>query len=189
MSSHHIVREGQEPALLILGFDNFDDEQLGQLLEWSPMVLLAQSVYEKIASMGIKIDAIICTEKNEIYFQESSRFIYTQKRQTTLQAAMDFIVTQAYPAVNIISNAFAVNDFEAYLPLLDVVVFANNKKHYPIKNGFSKWEVSNTMIYVFGNITGHYGTKKIAEHTYITISDGFFGFSFEQNYLFIAQSL
>ncbi|MFD2144372.1 hypothetical protein [Mucilaginibacter antarcticus] len=39
MSSHHIVREKQEPALLVLGLDGFDEEQLGQLLEWSPTLM------------------------------------------------------------------------------------------------------------------------------------------------------
>ncbi|RZK41505.1 MAG: thiamine pyrophosphokinase, partial [Pedobacter sp.] len=40
MSSHHIVREKQEPALYIHQLGNFDEEKLGQLLEWSPTVLV-----------------------------------------------------------------------------------------------------------------------------------------------------
>jgi hypothetical protein len=41
MSSHHIVKEKQEPALYIHHFGNFDEEYLGQLLEWSPTLLVA----------------------------------------------------------------------------------------------------------------------------------------------------
>lgn len=40
MSSHHIVREKQEPALLIMDLNGFNDEHLGQLLEWNPTVLV-----------------------------------------------------------------------------------------------------------------------------------------------------
>lgn len=60
MSSHHIVREKQEPALFILDFDGFDEEYFGQLLEWSPTLVVSEDCYEKIARMGIKIDAVIC---------------------------------------------------------------------------------------------------------------------------------
>ena len=35
MSSHHIVRERQEPALLITDVYSIDPELVGQLLEWS----------------------------------------------------------------------------------------------------------------------------------------------------------
>ena len=42
MSSHHIVREKQEPALLVLGLNNFSTELLGQLLEWNPTVITTE---------------------------------------------------------------------------------------------------------------------------------------------------
>ena len=56
MSSHHVVREKQEPALLVLGLDGFDDELLGQLLEWSPTVITTQQIAERLNAYGIKID-------------------------------------------------------------------------------------------------------------------------------------
>ena len=56
MSSHHIVREKQEPALLVLGLDNFPDELLGQLLEWSPTVITTSQTAEKLVVNGTKID-------------------------------------------------------------------------------------------------------------------------------------
>ena len=59
MSSHHIVREKQEPALYIHHLGNFDEENLGQLLEWSPTIVVAASEYEKALSLGIKIDVVI----------------------------------------------------------------------------------------------------------------------------------
>lgn len=36
MSSHHIVRDDQEPALIIANGAACSSELLGQLLEWSP---------------------------------------------------------------------------------------------------------------------------------------------------------
>lgn len=59
MSSHHIVREKQEPALLVLGVDNFSEELLGQLLEWSPTVITTPHTAEKLDTFGIKVDWVI----------------------------------------------------------------------------------------------------------------------------------
>ena len=56
MSSHHFVKEKQEPALIIADLDGFDEEYLGQLLEWSPTVLVPSHLVEKVISLGIKID-------------------------------------------------------------------------------------------------------------------------------------
>jgi len=189
MSSHHIVREKQEPALLILGLDDFDEEYLGQLLEWSPTVIVAASVYEKLYTLGIKIDVIICNEKLDIHLQESIKFIYNAKTQTILQAGINFLCTHAYPAVNIINDTFNLPDINPFTDKLDIVCFVNNKKYYPIKNNFKKWEISQTTIQTFGNIISYYGLQKIAPHTYITVYDGFFGFSFKQNSLFISETL
>ena len=44
MSSHHIVRDDQEPALIIANGASCSNELLGQLLEWSPIVIVTTCV-------------------------------------------------------------------------------------------------------------------------------------------------
>ncbi len=56
MSSHHFVREGQEPALLII--DAIDDDNLMALLEWSPLVIVTSQALPRVESWGIRIDAV-----------------------------------------------------------------------------------------------------------------------------------
>ena len=56
MSSHHFVKEGQEPALLVV--DAMADDHLLSTLEWSPLVLATSLSAEKIASWGVRIDAV-----------------------------------------------------------------------------------------------------------------------------------
>ena len=56
MSSHHFVKEGQEPALLII--DALADDHLMAILEWSPMVLVVASAMPTVASWGIRVDAV-----------------------------------------------------------------------------------------------------------------------------------
>jgi hypothetical protein len=55
MSSHHFVKEGQEPAVLVLG--NISDwEILGDALEWSPQVIANSTGYHLLLEAGVKVD-------------------------------------------------------------------------------------------------------------------------------------
>lgn len=56
VSSHHFVREGQEPALLIA--DAEADDQIMSILEWSPLIMVTASALPKVVSWGIRIDAV-----------------------------------------------------------------------------------------------------------------------------------
>ena len=59
MSSHHIVRDDQEPALIIANGASCSEELLGQLLEWSPYVIVLDSAVTRAIQLGIKIDVIL----------------------------------------------------------------------------------------------------------------------------------
>ena len=59
MSSHHIVRDDQEPALIIANGASCNIELLGQLLEWSPLVIVLDSAMERVLELGIKVDVLL----------------------------------------------------------------------------------------------------------------------------------
>lgn len=59
MSSHHFVREGQEPALFIV--EPIALQVTQTLLEWVPMVLVAEGALDQVLAWGIKIDAVLST--------------------------------------------------------------------------------------------------------------------------------
>jgi thiamine pyrophosphokinase len=56
MSSHHIIRDKQEPALIIANGEACSMDILDQLLEWSPMVIVLDGALEHVISLGIKVD-------------------------------------------------------------------------------------------------------------------------------------
>ena len=64
MSSHHIVRDEQEPALIILSLKSVESAILDELLEWSPTVILPDHLIEEAAVLGFKFDVVICEESN-----------------------------------------------------------------------------------------------------------------------------
>jgi hypothetical protein len=57
MSSHHFVKEGQEPALYIHEAMSFS--QVESLLEWAPQVITRSSQVERVINWGIKVDVVL----------------------------------------------------------------------------------------------------------------------------------
>ncbi|RYE01561.1 MAG: thiamine pyrophosphokinase, partial [Sphingobacteriaceae bacterium] len=144
MSSHHIVREKQEPALLILELDFFDEEHLGQLLEWSPTVLVNDDAAEKLHSLGIKFDVLL-TQNKPVFLQDNLRIFLV--KEDALKTGLQFLIDEKYPAVNIIAGKRSIHDFLVYADQITLVIFSNNQKIYPVKSGFSKWKAAGEMIY------------------------------------------
>lgn len=65
MSSHHVVRDEQEPAVLLLNPEAFQWDRLSQLMEWSPMLWVKESCLEKVLEWQLKIDGVIIPEASE----------------------------------------------------------------------------------------------------------------------------
>lgn len=65
MSSHHFVKEGQEPALVIVDPLACSFELIGQLIEWCPKVMLLERALEEVLKWNIKIDAVICPQTHQ----------------------------------------------------------------------------------------------------------------------------
>ena len=58
MSSHHTVREKQEPALLIAD-GSIAWNSLFELLEWSPTVVALDGAARRLMEQGVKVDWVI----------------------------------------------------------------------------------------------------------------------------------
>jgi thiamine pyrophosphokinase len=187
MSSHHIVREKQEPALLVLGIDNFPDELLGQLLEWSPTVITTPQPAEKLKAYGIKIDWII-TNDMDADLQSDVKLMSCGDGNLT-DAALSFLISNEYSAVNIVCDELDLKDYEHFANKINMVIFNNSKKIYAINPGFSKWKPAGDVIEVltFGTNVQPKGLEAVKENQFKTTQDGIFSLSFDEPFLFIAE--
>ena len=191
MSSHHIIREKQEPALLILEIDFFDKELLGQLLEWSPTIIVSQDVYEQVWSLGIKIDVVLKQTPDFIETQEHLKS-HDVEDLDLLKSALSFLVAESYPSVNIITTEFQSQHYAAFVSQLDIVVFASNKKIFPIKSGFTKWKPAGDKVFIISEgvtLRSCEGLEMERKNQYLTIKDGFYRLNFEDNFIFIAEEI
>lgn len=188
MSSHHIVREKQEPALLIMSLEGFLTENLGQLLEWSPTVIVDEGMYEHTESLGIKIDGVI-TASADFNAQENTLIIPSDA--DPLEDALKFLVSEQFPAVNIVTNEFALKDYAIFETDINLVIFISNHKIFPVHSGFSKWQAAGEKIVLLHEAQNLQtsGLKEISETVFETEKDGFYTLQFDQPFLFISETI
>jgi len=189
VSSHHIVREKQEPALLVLGLNNFSTEMLGQLLEWNPTVITTEKTAPLLHENGIKIDWIIAGSKYKPMQRDIK--LMPAGTDTPAEAALKYLVTHGYPAVNIITDKIELKDYLFFTDKINLVIFNDDRKIYAVSSGFSKWKPAGEFIEVLTHPHELHcsGLEALGHHRFRTTHDGFFSLKFDQPALFIAESL
>lgn len=161
MSSHHIVRDDQEPALIIANGLECDNELLGQLLEWSPYVVVLDSAIERVLELGIKVDVLLGDfdrNFNTQYYKENHypiEIIHTpDQNKTDLEKAFDYLIEKGHKAVNVVWATgkradHTLNNLSvlaSYRNDLKIVLFDDYSKVYLLPNSFKKWYPKNSII-------------------------------------------
>jgi thiamine pyrophosphokinase len=161
MSSHHIVREDQEPALIIANGAACSKELMGQLLEWSPLVIVLDSAIERVLELGIKVDVLLGDfdrgfdpeQYREV--QYPLEIVYTPDQdKTDLEKAFDFLIDRGIPAVNVIwatgrradHTITNVTNIVRYRDKLKIVVLDDHSKIFLLPQKFEKWYPAGTPI-------------------------------------------
>jgi len=190
MSSHHIVREKQEPALYIHHLGTFDEEYLGQLLEWSPTLIVSSQDYEKVISLGLKVDVVVNSALSDASFQENTKTILA--KDDSLDAVLDYLIAAKYPAVNVIDSASTskLRELGSYVSEISIVIFTDIEKAFAIKSGFSVWKPKDTVYHI--EVISYFETSNLKQRedgSFVVINDGFVEFLFTTPYLFISEML
>ena len=161
MSSHHIVRDKQEPALLIANGEACADELLGQLLEWSPFVVVLDHAAHRVLDLGIKFDVLMGDFDRDFDPQKILERQYPleiipapDQNKTDLEKGIEFLIERGFPAVNIvwatgrrmdhtISN---LTNIIRYKDQIRIVVLDDYSKVFPLRGTFEKWYTAATPI-------------------------------------------
>lgn len=69
MSSHHIIKDNQEPALWIVGND-IDSEIFNQLLGWTPLIYVNEDCLSFTELLGIKVDYVLADLSSPIELKD-----------------------------------------------------------------------------------------------------------------------
>ena len=148
MSSHHFVKEQQEPAVFILAVKGISFETVAPLLEWSPTLLVAQEAVEVVLSWGIKIDVVLGT----LDFQKENRHLLEEQyplrfltvlTRTILEEGIHYLLASQHKGVHLVGFDHQKHqELEEKIHHLDLTLLDGDWKYYPVKGGkFSKWFV------------------------------------------------
>ena len=161
MSSHHIVREKQEPALLIANGESCDPECLGQLLEWSPFVVVLDNAIWRVMDLGIKADVLLGDFDRELDVTavQSAQYpievIHTpDQNKTDLEKGIEFLIERGFPGVNIVWATgrrmdHTLNNLTGivrYKDQIKITIIDDYSIVYPLVGRFDKWLAAGTPI-------------------------------------------
>ncbi|MFY7739746.1 MAG: thiamine diphosphokinase [Flavobacterium sp.] len=161
MSSHHIVRDDQEPALIIANGASCSFELLGQLLEWSPIVVVLDNAIDRVLQLNIKIDVLLGDFDDdfnpEIYKEKQFplEIVHTPNQdKTDLEKAFDYLIEKGHKAVNVVwatgkradHTITNITNIVGYRNKLKIVILDDHSKVFLLPNKFEKWYTKNTPI-------------------------------------------
>ncbi len=171
MSSHHIVRENQEPALLIQDFRALEKELLNQVLEWSPTIITNTYSLDFLLSEEIKVD-IVFSGVPIPFLQEQTSFFSLEG--SFFETAISYLISKSYPAVNILCSE--VDDtIIKYAEDINVVAFCDNRRYVFVKEQYEKWKPKGEKIFVDPKVLkSQVGLRPVGEQSFEMEEDGFF---------------
>jgi thiamine pyrophosphokinase len=154
MSSHHFVKENQEPALIIANGEACSDELLGQLLEWSPFVVVLDGALPRVLERGIRMDAVLgdfdsCPDPAALLAAYGPvELLHTpDQEQTDLEKAIAWLIDKNHHACNIVwaTGRRADHTFNNLITLarfagqIDMVLWDDHSRVFPLRKSFKKW--------------------------------------------------
>ena len=172
MSSHHVVRDEQEPAILIDDPFALQLEFVELLLEWSPTVIVTANALDEVLHWGIKIDVVLANTdqvealKPRLKDQQPIDF-YAFETKDLVNAGFVFLLDMGRRAVNVLADIYQTHVLDQIRELtreMDIVLFYNNQKWVYTQLGYyKKWVSSGHVI----------GIHPVAANTFIKTS-GFY---------------
>lgn len=151
MSSHHVVRDEQEPALLIVEPHASKLDFIQQMLEWSPTVVVVEQALEQVLKWGIKVDVVICTTASldEARTQTANQYPVdiVAVEGNHIDEGLTYLYQRKHVAVNIIADFVQGLVKQEFLDKMDVIIFNQGfKVFYVAKGGWKKWVAADTLF-------------------------------------------
>jgi thiamine pyrophosphokinase len=161
MSSHHVVRDKQEPALIIANGAACNDELLGQLLEWNPFIMVLDKAIYRVHDKGIKVDLLLGDFDNGIDLEKIRQeqypieIIYApDQEKTDLEKGIEYLIAKGHKAANIVWATglradHTLNNLSSmvkYKAQIDLVMLDNWSKIFCLKSNFEKWYPAHSLL-------------------------------------------
>lgn len=157
MSSHHFVKEGQEPALFIV--DPISVQLVQPLLEWAPLVMVLDSAVDEVMRWGIKIDVVLAAYneqekiKEKVAEQFPVKIISYQIVKDAIATGLHFLIDSKQAGVNVVidPNNDSIFTFVQNLSADLTVTLLNNQMRWSFIAGgeYRKWFPARARIKIY----------------------------------------
>jgi hypothetical protein len=168
MSSHHIVRDQQEPALIIQQIELFPISILHSLLEWLPTVICIENSIEKYTIYGHKLDIALVSFENLKFWERSLQSqqpveVLNVKMDCAVQKSIKLLTERGHRAINIITTenslSNVIEELKKWFDKLDLVVYTESKRYVIQKTSvFQKWVPSDSELWI----------RSLSSNSYVT---------------------
>lgn len=161
MSSHHVIRDEQEPALIIANGEACSFELMGELLEWSPLVVVLDSAIHRVLDLNIKVDVLLgdfdrdFDAENIRKEQYPIEIVYTPDQdKTDLEKAFEYLIVRGFPAVNVVwatgrradHTITNITNIVRFREQLKIVIIDDYSKIFLLPKTYEKWYPKGTPI-------------------------------------------
>lgn len=188
MSSHHFVKEKQEPALLIIQTGSCDFRIIEELLEWSPQVFVKANLIEEILLWGIKVDFVFGVKS---HIEKAQKLLENQQSVTFLEKEnhkdiFGYISKIGQKTVSILDNFQVIGQN----PELEKIYYFENKKYFQINSKvWKKWTTENTQYQIFAQDFQTQNLAQINQENFRVEKDGFIKIESQSETFWIGESI
>lgn len=175
MSCHHIVRQNQEPALIIANGQACNFELLGQLLEWSPFIIVLDGALHRVLDLGIHFDVVLGdfdsisdADRKRVELLGIKLVHAPNQEKTDLQKGLDYLIEHEHSAVNIVwaTGLRADHSFNNictlgwYKDKIQATILDDHSRIYVLPLSFTKKFNTNDILSLIplGKVSGIHST-------------------------------
>lgn len=160
MSSHHIVKDTQEPALIIANGEACSTTLLNQLLEWAPTVMVLDGAIFRVLELGIKVDVVLgdfdrAFNPEVLLENQSIEIVHApDQNKTDLEKGIEWLINKGHKAINIVwatgkraDHTFTnIVNLVKFKNLATLVMYDDYSKVFCLNQHYTKWYKKNTPI-------------------------------------------
>jgi hypothetical protein len=177
MSSHHFVREGQEPALIIAAEAPRAHPLFDQLIAWNPVVITFDHIMPHLQASGINCDHLLATERQDDWKNILHEYAQVHICAPDEQPDMISRILASYDcrsARYLTDNENEFGEWNELSKAFDITILTPTIRWvYVAQNKFKKWLPKGVRVHIHGGGKYSINGAEITENILIE-SDGMY---------------
>ncbi|MEX0968662.1 MAG: thiamine diphosphokinase [Bacteroidia bacterium] len=163
MSSHHVVRDNQEFALIIADGEPCDMALMDELYAWSPYVVVLDGAYPSIQALNLNADVWLgdfdaIAPDGELPKADNVEVVRRwDQNKTDFEKGIEYCIEKGFTDIKIIwatgwrpDHTLAnITNLVKYRHQATLTILDNFARIYPLPNAFEKWYPKGKVLSLF----------------------------------------